>query len=493
MDTFVSQHATELGYQLLSSSQEEYCQNKTKYYATVSLNSKSLSKRRRSSVKDPERRGVVGVESRKSKYDVWIHDEFVNNLRIHDRKRDIFVSVLTQSVRSRAALGTLLQTTIQHPKYFNYKTWAIIWFLLGTLRDCSLLPAELVLIDMESEEMLPQQSRQDFELKVLRSTLASERVLVEGDEGFKTKFSHAKSLVEKLITQRQKFLASKMKKQNSGISGMLSFQNLGEIIFGGGEKDIDVNDSDLIFNDKAAEADAVEEWLANKANSYHHNVLCGRWDSGYEQYNTMLSDSNVQESNRSDMITIPSENSLNAGDEDALSVMEVVEGSHLVSGSSLAKLSSIRELVMVCGTGQLVTSSRYFSNESLVAFVQALIDAAELAPRSLHSEFGYAGVFVSKTSVVTVDSTLNENPLPHLNAPNKRIPYVEIASNMIHIPSMSRSTVAWFENILVDIALKNRDRLPEKLWPLICDHYRKLILDVDMSSAMSYRIERFCL
>ena len=77
----------------------------------------------------------------------------------------IFVDNLLRSLPARASLGTLLQIIHNNPNYVG-KTWGIIWHLLGVLRDCTLLPRDIV-IDADSEAM-PDLVKSNFEDRLLQ-------------------------------------------------------------------------------------------------------------------------------------------------------------------------------------------------------------------------------------------------------------------------------------------------------------------------------------
>ena len=139
-----------------------------------------------------------------------------------------FISTLIMSVSARAALCTLLQVVHNNPTYIS-RSWPAVWLTLSQMRDCSLLPIEMV--QEIDADLLPAKARLDFELKLLQ--LKHDR---EGskDSGSSTKVKKTKSL--------------------------LSF---GDFFFGGGSVE--------------------EEDDINKPPQFVERSAVNRWDSGYEE------------------------------------------------------------------------------------------------------------------------------------------------------------------------------------------------------------------
>ena len=87
-----------------------------------------------------------------------------------DRVGDAMMEGLLTSIASRAALGTLLLIAHRSPAYLTRQCWRVMWILLALLRDCSLLPAKMILLDPESSsdsDLLPPTCRAEFEVRLL--------------------------------------------------------------------------------------------------------------------------------------------------------------------------------------------------------------------------------------------------------------------------------------------------------------------------------------
>ena len=83
---------------------------------------------------------------------------------------DVMVEGLRTSIAARAALGTLLLVTHKCPSYLGRESWQVIWILLALLRDCSLLPGCMILVDTSTSgdtDLLPVAYRTEFEMRLL--------------------------------------------------------------------------------------------------------------------------------------------------------------------------------------------------------------------------------------------------------------------------------------------------------------------------------------
>lgn len=160
-----------------------------------------------------------------------------------------FISSLVMSVSARAALCTLLQVVHNNPTYIS-QSWSTVWYALSQMRDCSLLPLEMV--SEADPDLLPSRARLDFELRLLKAIT-----------GKKTTHTSAKSKVKKATS-------------------ILSF---GEFFFGSAQTDED--DSEPLNSPIVFKRSDVK-----------------RWDSGFEELENASSEksksSDVGESGSSD-------------------------------------------------------------------------------------------------------------------------------------------------------------------------------------------------
>lgn len=573
IDRFVDKYCPDIGYKLMSSSQHEYYRNKRMYYSTLMLPS-AISRNAEISVPMkgvneqsaaviPNRRhstgdlhhatessspmsGVVGIEdadvdannngsacmlyenrsaSVTTSYEVWVHDEFLNDMAIQCRKRDIFVHIITESIRARAALGTFLQLIIHSPRYVRSSTWVIVWYMLGLLRDCSLLSGEMVLLDNDGDDALPNECKEQFENTLKHTMLAVERSLIGSDKRFRLKQVYAKQQEEKRLEQKQKALniGGSVASQSPGVIYGL-FQGIGDVLFGADESMSEGNDdalaekSDIVITEDMV----VAEWL-HFGDSLHHALLAGKWDAGY------------------DFCRVKTAIARNPADTEFKKLRGSQSGKDELEGNANS-LASVRELILVCGCSQLIASSRYFSDETLVSFVSSLIMLSEMSPSTLH-----APVDASKSSNQSFDQLLVSRSLtdsenialanylvsgsrassgssdgivdnddselvanhhrssatPRHSTPSgtpaKSFDFETPISSTYTLPAdlrqadslhtmlqdvltkenvimkPSSSTVAWLESVIIEISLRNRDRIATLIWPLLNQHYRVTI------------------
>ena len=82
---------------------------------------------------------------------------------------DVMMEGLLTSIASRAALGTLLLLMHRCPSYLSKQSWKVMWMLLALLRDCSLLPASMIVLDSSGgdSDLLPAACRTEFEVRLL--------------------------------------------------------------------------------------------------------------------------------------------------------------------------------------------------------------------------------------------------------------------------------------------------------------------------------------
>lgn len=135
--------------------------------------------------------------------------------------------------------------------------WSIVWYFLGGLRDCSLIPKELI-VEREAD-LLPPNIRLDFENK-----------LIDID----------KTVFEQTCPKQPK----KIRKSSSSL---LSLQGLGEALFGSddrGAQDADKSADDGSGSDGSfnGSTDSYNRDLSEFHTLFKLNAVSVRWDAGYE-------------------------------------------------------------------------------------------------------------------------------------------------------------------------------------------------------------------
>lgn len=158
------------------------------------------------------------------------------------------VDLLTTSVAARVALGTFLLVIHKFPLYLK-RSWHAVWYSLGILRDCTLLPVEVV--NESDMDLLPPIIRADFEgrLKAIHEVSSS------------SKNTH--------ITKEKKSLS------------LLSLQGLGEAFFG--------SSSNI--------AGVESKMMDGPCRKGISNSMSSRWDAGYEDIFTSANSEGTSEIN----------------------------------------------------------------------------------------------------------------------------------------------------------------------------------------------------
>lgn len=169
------------------------------------------------------------------------HDTMIHQFRHFD-----------SAVSSATTLLSVIQTYQS-----TLSDWSIVWYFLGGLRDCSLIPKELI-VEREAD-LLPPNIRLDFENK-----------LIDID----------KTVFEQTCPKQPK----KIRKSSSSL---LSLQGLGEALFGSDDRSSqdadksadDGSGSDGSFN---SSTDSYNRDLSEFHTLFKLNAVSVRWDAGYE-------------------------------------------------------------------------------------------------------------------------------------------------------------------------------------------------------------------
>jgi hypothetical protein len=240
-------------------------------------------------------------------------------------------------------------------------------------------------------------------------------------------------------------------------SSLLSLQGLGEAFFG-------------------AASDG-------KGDSPRFDARSERWDAGYEGAEDTperpiptLSSSSASSS---------SSGSASLGDDstpnpDSLLLKELasrrIDVGDYDEQAFATAFDQLRELVAACGVASLVSGTRFLGEASLVKLFDALVACAE------------APVHAQAAALQRDRSTSAVRGLSQ--GQGRRAPLEVVASILSSVcqdlPSPSLPTCAWLEMVLVDTALRNRDRF-QLLWPSLEAHYGRTLCGCD---AVTYLTER---
>jgi hypothetical protein len=114
------------------------------------------------------------------------------------------------------------------------------------------------------------------------------------------------------------------------------------------------------------------------------------------------------------------------------------------SVDSFGNGDDLTEVIAMCGIQSLVADTKFLNDESLLLVVRTIMNKSEKSSSTL-SSFNDSDDF---DGIIKQILELYESTLPH----------------------MSRASIAWLELLVVEIAIRNRDRFA-LLWPILSSHY----------------------
>ena len=149
-----------------------------------------------------------------------------------------------------------------------------------------------------------------------------------------------------------------------------------------------------------------------------------------------------------------------------------------------------RQMLLESGLGQLVSDSRFMEGPALQKFLSGLIAAAESDQRG---DFDFQ--ITHRPSSSPEAATAAQSGLT-LSCGEVAAAAVDNLTQQLwrrKKPALSAAAVSWLEVLLVDVALRNRDRF-SVVWPLLRDHYKRTLFgaeDGGGSIQLSYITERY--
>ena len=146
-------------------------------------------------------------------------------------------------------------------------------------------------------------------------------------------------------------------------------------------------------------------------------------------------------------------------------------------------------MVSACGIAHIVSDTRFYSEDVLSVFLEALVAVAQAADGFHgHGQNGQSSMVDSKKpDPGSVKKGARSQASLCLEDCIDGISDSMLASSaMVYI---SPSSVSWLENLLVETSLRNRDRL-FIFWILLSQHYEKTIRD---AVVLTYPLERLVL
>lgn len=131
------------------------------------------------------------------------------------------------------------------------------------------------------------------------------------------------------------------------------------------------------------------------------------------------------------------------------------EGHDATKGALNSVFYNLRSLVDACEVEDLVSDTKFFPDKVLLSFIESIL-------------------YLNELPVVASSTSEDAAHMP-----------VVLQGLITDIPSVSISSAAWLENLLVAVLIRNRDRF-QLLWPLVQKHYSSL----GQAKKLSYVLER---
>lgn len=341
---------------------------------------------------------------------------------------------------STSMLLSLIQTS-----QASISHWGLVWYFLGGLRDCAILPKEMVL-DVDTD-LLPPNIREDFELTLL--------------EIDKSAFEQAKPVAPKRV-----------KRQNTSL---LSLQGLGEALFGGADSDEMRVDSPL--DGGLTETDAYNADLVDFKHAFKLDAVSARWDAGYELLastganSPVVGSSTAQHTNGEGNLS----KSVSNLHQKSIPAFSIVDGGMTVE--------ELRLVIASSGAAQLVSDSRFLSEANLETLLRSLVAVTEAKDARAESP---------GSTKLDADATENKAAQYSRNVSEELLFVAKEFLSASHTAlaskhSFSSATIAWLEMVLVEISLRNRDRF-HTFWSILKHHYIRVLSGPLV--ALSYVTER---
>jgi hypothetical protein len=151
-------------------------------------------------------------------------------------------------------------------------------------------------------------------------------------------------------------------------------------------------------------------------------------------------------------------------------------------GNAELASAGIKKIVRNCGASGLVSGTRFFPERTLVKCLTALtmrkssIDSSYNGMRSLDLDLPEA------ETIIRLNDSRMSTDLVELCKLTKTI-------NTSIMPASTPASLAWFEKVIVDVTVRNRDRF-NSFFPLLKDHYVQHLSSSLSKSSPSYITER---
>jgi hypothetical protein len=358
---------------------------------------------------------------------------------------------LLKGKSARAALCALLKLAHIHPQYLTAIGWTIVFQAMAVLRDLEILPGEDMVqyyVKDQAFDGIPGSLRNEFEMKMDASNAVADPV----------------------EEPRARVAIPRSKKS------LLSFQGLGEALFGRSDDPEDDTPEDRPNSTRSASAGSNARGPGQKTQSdpaeddvTKFMSIVSRWDFGYSDAPPPPTPASVQTPAASGPETpgrgevgspLPEHN--NAEASNGFSTPPKGPGAAREGGHY--GLSALRLAVYNCGVSEIISDSKFVDDAVILQCVQALVNLSD-------SFSGWGGI---KQNACAVGDT--SNPADSFDwSWNQHYAEADMVGTMLaeslaQLPELSLASTSWLEVVLVEVVVRNRDRMAA-LWPSLAVHY----------------------
>jgi len=419
----------------------------------------------------------------------------------------VLMARLLTCLPARAALHAFLQLLQNYPDAVD-RTWGTVWTALGKLRDAKCLPAGMVTgFEASDLDSLPPIIREAFDAKLeavatgYAASIASAVQAANGGVGGGDEMSPMSPTSSPHMSSANRKHSRSRRSSSSSFFGYIFGSGSGSGDVGGGDEGSDDTETDK-DNDGETGADgrAMADGYDHPSVRARESVSAGlRWDTGYEQDSLdsdALEEAEEEEEGDQALLLDPFRPALPAADRrnqtrnggsgangsaPAASAGHVDSRSSSLNGATVILAQQrLRNAIRCSGVGTLVSDTRFFTESTLLHAMTALSRCGD----------GSVSSTASSTDTTSSGDTVASSSSSHSSSRSNGISISseKVAAAIRELTSsssdsagdtfqagskgVSSASLAWYEVVLVEAALRNRDRL-SCIWALLDSHFRR--------------------
>jgi hypothetical protein len=345
-----------------------------------------------------------------------------------------FMTSLMTFPPATKALQCLLQIVVKYPNYLGSIGWLTVWHTLSVLRDITVLPIELICGE-DDLDLLHPKAREDYEYRM------------------------ASTRCQELLLLREESLVKKIKQLTK--TSFLSFQGLGEAIFGASTSG-EPSETEILVR-KEMETKAAYEGM--------QSVQSGRWNAGYP------TDLNAASSLREYVEYL--EFYYSAPLPNDVMLMDPEEYDESIQTLGKLTVLKLRKMMLEENILQVISDSKFLEEKCILVYFQQLCHAMERKGQNLRLN----SLLFPGSSLEPIYEPVNS--LGGHGIEELKQYLIDVSKKL---PPPTEASSAWLEMLLVEAALRNRDRM-SLIWPMISAHYSRPFSDDESIVTSSSHLE----